>query len=289
MRVLITGVAGFIGSHLADRLLAEGHQVAGVDNFLTGDRKNVHPDVDFYEGDIAGYGGGLFPTIGEYDLIVHCAASYNDPNKWHRDTQTNVQGTINCLIKARQWDARLIYFQTALPPISSYAISKTAGMQYIEQSDVPHVIFRLANIYGPRNLSGPIPTFYKRLRAGEPCTIVNTTRDMVFIDDLIDGVVSVIDNTRAEGKFDMCSGEHRDIWDLYYAVNAALGYPGERSPRMVAPAADDVSKMELDPRPALERLWWKATTGIVAGVERAVEWYDANGVLETYTHLKLKG
>jgi UDP-glucose 4-epimerase len=288
MRVLITGVAGFIGSHLADRLLADGHQVAGVDNFLTGDLRNVHPDVDFYEGDIGGAGLGNFPARSHgFDLYVHCAASYNDPNKWHRDTQTNVQGTINTLIRAKKDGARLIYFQTALPPISSYAISKTAGMQYIEQSDVPHVIFRLANIYGPRNLSGPIPTFYKRLSAGEPCTIVETTRDMVFIDDLVDGVMAAVDNDRA-GKFDMCSGQHRAIAELYSAVRDAIGLPGDDA-EIVPPADDDVAKMELSKWDAHVLLGWDATTDLTSGVEKAVDWYRDNGVLDTYTHLRLKG
>ncbi len=93
---------------------------------------------------------------------MHCAASYSNPNFWHRDTQTNVLGTINATIAAKHHGARLIYFQTALPPISSYAISKIAGEQYIGLSDVEATVFRLANIYGPRNLSGPLPAFWKR-------------------------------------------------------------------------------------------------------------------------------
>lgn len=296
MRVLITGVAGFIGSHLADELLARGHEVSGVDNFETGNLKNVNDGVDFFEGDIAGYGGGMFPTQKTFDLIVHCAASYSDPNKWHRDTKTNVEGTINCLIKARKWGARLIYFQTALPPISSYAISKIAGEQYITMSGVRHVIFRLANIYGPRNLSGPIPTFFKRLSAGEPCTIVNTTRDMVYVDDLIRGVLAAIDNDGINGKYDMCSGRHRPITELFSAVAYAMfgdEKPWEHgrgsAPTGVQPAEDDVSKMELDPGPAALDLNWTATADLHDGVDDAVTWYRDNGVAETYTHLNLKG
>jgi UDP-glucose 4-epimerase len=296
MRVLITGAAGFIGSHLADRLLASGHSVAGVDNLLTGDRRNVHPDVNFYEGDIAGYGGGLFPTVGSYDLIVHCAASYSDPLKWHRDTQTNVQGTINCLVKAREWGAKLVYFQTALPPVSSYAISKVAGQQYIQQSDVKHLIFRLANVYGPRNLSGPIPTFYKRLVQRIPCTIVDTTREMVFVNDLVNCVMAALEQN-LEGVYDVTSGQPVTILDQYKAVRrelmgdfAAAHYleqfdsETDNDPPVIPPADDDV-QTKVDPAKGVPG--WQATTPLRDGVRAAVDWYRRNPITDTYTHLKI--
>ena len=88
---------------------------------------------------------------------------------------------------ARHHDARIIYFQTVLPPISSYAISKIAAEHYLRLSGVPLTVFRLAAVYGPRNLSGAIPTFYRQVAAGEPCTVVeDATRDFVFIDDLVE-------------------------------------------------------------------------------------------------------
>jgi UDP-glucose 4-epimerase len=287
VRVLITGVAGFIGSHLADELVAAGHRVYGVDNLETGFLQNVHEDVEIVVGDIAGYPRGELFSHRSFDLVIHCAASYSDPNKWHRDVKTNTLGTINATLAAMKNDCRLIYFQTALPPISSYAISKIAGEQYIVQSGVKHVIFRLANIYGPRNLSGPIPTFFKRLSVGEPCTIVNTTRDMVFIDDLVRGVLKVIERPAINGKFDMCSGRHHHIGDLYAAVADAMNTEGVNTD--VEPAEDDVAKMELDYAPAALTFEWVTTTDLASGVDDAVTWYRDNGVAETYTHLKLKG
>lgn len=288
MRVLITGAAGFIGSHLADELLARGARVYGVDNLLTGSLNNVHEDVEMRVADITSYPRGELFNEKRFDLIIHCAASYSDPLKWHRDTQTNVTGTINAIIAAQKNNCRLIYFQTALPPISSYAISKIAGEHYIAQSGVPHVIFRLANIYGPRNLSGPIPTFFKRLSAGEPCTVVDTRRDMVFVDDLVKGVLAVIDKPEINGRYDMCSARHRPILDLYWAVRNAGEFDGDL-PDVVAPAEDDVSKMELNQIPAWRDFNWSATTDLASGADDAVTWYRDNGVAETYTHLKLKG
>lgn len=282
MRVLVTGAAGFIGSHLCEALLARGDTVGGIDNYTTG-----HNDSDgIVYGDITAR-----PVLYELandlqpELIVHCAASYSDPLLWHRDIDTNTSGTVNVINAARYHDARLVYFQTSLPPISSYAISKIAGQQYIELSGVPHLIFRLANIYGPRNLSGPIPTFYKRLTAGEPGTVVDTFRDMVYIGDLVRGVLRALD-LEAEGVFDMCSGTEHPISDLYYAVADALGIVEEPTRRTAG--SDDVKSMRLDPARASGELDWHPTVPLTTGVREAVAWYSDHGVTNTYTHLRLR-
>lgn len=286
MRVLITGAAGFIGSHLADRFTADGHVVVGVDNLLTGRVENVGA-WETLEEDIINR-PALYRYANKFrpDLVVHCAASYSDPNLWHRDVDTNVAGCINAAAVAKHHGARLVYFQTALPPISSYAISKIAGEQYIRLSGVPALVFRLANIYGPRNISGPIPTFYKRLSAGEPCTVVDTQRDTVYVADLVDLVTRTVASSTV-GKFDVCSGSHYPIRRYYNAVLDAMDVPRplvlDERPR----ADDDVAQMELDPEPAAETFGWRARTRLEDGIARAVEWYEANGVTATHTHLKL--
>lgn len=284
MRVLITGAAGFIGSHLADRLTAEGHEIVGVDNLSTGSEDNFVGDLRI--ADIVDR-AAFYAIANECapELVIHCAASYNDPNLWHRDTDTNTAGTINAVLAARHHGARLIYFQTALPPISSYAISKIAGEHYIRlAADVPSLIFRLANIYGSRNVSGPIPTFFKRLTAGDPCTVTETRRDTVYIADLIDLVTRAIylDTT---GKFDVCSGESYPIRRYYDAVAAALGVTVE--PDMIPRPADDVADMDLSPDAAATELGWRAKTPLETGVAKAVAWYTEHGVGTTYTHLQL--
>ena len=214
MKVLITGGAGFIGSHLADRLLAEGHQVLAIDNFATGRRDNLatHPHVTLVEGTIADQ-ALVEKTFGSFgpEVVVHAAASYKNPDNWVEDVRTNVLGTV-LVVKASQTAKvkRLIYFQTALcyglhpleQPItlnhpirslgSSYAISKTGGEQYMDLGGLDYISFRLANAYGPRNLSGPLPTFYQRLTTGKPCFVMDTRRDFVYISDLVDCVMKAI-------------------------------------------------------------------------------------------------
>lgn len=280
MRVLITGIAGFIGSHLAERLSDEGHQVGGVDNFTTGRLSNwpnaVECDITRRRS-LYDYGNRFGP-----ELVIHCGASYRDPTRWHRDVEVNVAGTINVCNLARYHRARIVYFQTALPPISSYAISKIAGEHYIRLHDRDALIFRLANIYGPRNFSGPIPAFYKRLSAGERCTVVQTGRDMVYVDDLVACVLQAL-GEQASGTYDVCSGELTPILSLYRQV--ARHFPGTYEPKRMMPGPDDVPTI-LSVNARLPG--WRPAVELEEGIAEAISWYAGNGVGDTYTHLQLK-
>ena len=279
MRVLISGICGFIGSHLAEVFEASGHEVHGVDNLETGSLNNW-PGV--MELDIRDR-GALYSiaNVVKPELVVHCAASYKDPQKWHRDVDTNVTGTINAVLAAKYHKAKLVYFQTALPPVSSYAISKIAGEQYIRQSGVPHLIFRLANVYGPRNLSGPVPAFYKRLSVGEPCTVVQTTREMIYIADLLACVAEALERG-LRGTYDVCSGVVTPIAGLYGEV--ASHFDKVPLAEFVPPSPDDV-QTQL----SVERCipGWRPGISLEDGIAAAVDWYDEHGVAEAFTHLKI--
>lgn len=277
MRILITGAGGFIGSHLMDTY----PDARGFDNFLTGRRENnarverldllERPELYDWVDDV------------EPEVVIHCAASYSDPNLWHRDTDTNVAGCINAAAIATHHKAHLVYFQTILPPVSSYAISKIAGEQYLRLSGVPLTVLRLGNIYGPRNLSGPVPVFYKRITEGKPCVVVDTTRDMVFIDDLVRCVRTVVDN-RIEGTYDVCSGWQYPIMDLYQAVAAELEH--EEVPPLIPPDPDDVQgTISLDN--ALPSWKWEARLPLQEGIARTVASYRQGTIGATYTHLKV--
>jgi UDP-glucose 4-epimerase len=322
MKILITGGAGFIGSHLADRLITGGHEVRGIDNFSTGRQENW-PGC---EGGDIGQKYAL-DRFEPHDLIIHCAASYDDRLKWHRDTSTNVNGAINVAIAAREWDARVVYFQTALiygnnpytngmtrwwtdsqgvehdrqelsswplpieqetKPENSYAISKYAGGQYLRHADIPLLEFRLANIYGPRNLSGPVPTFYKRISEGERCMVSGTRRDFVYIDDLVDLVTQAIDQ-ESTGTYHVSTGRDYPIAQAYDAVVGAMDAYAHPEPEFVQPGADDAPTIILDPVETQRDFSWVATTDLDEGVEKAVEWYREHGVEQTFTHLAQKG
>ena len=308
MNILITGGAGFIGSHVAERLLARGDRVLVIDNFATGRRDNLppHRQLTVVEGTIADTAlvDRLCAEFGP-ELIVHAAASYKNPDDWAEDARTNVVGTANVVLAARRHRVRrLIYFQTSLcyglkpleqpitlahpikPEGTSYAISKTAGEQYVMLSGLEWLSFRLANAYGPRNISGPLPTFYQRLTGHKPCFVMDTRRDFIFIDDLVDVVMKAIDGAGASGVYHISSGSDFAIKELYDATIKALGITPERDVEVRPRNPDDVYTILLDPSKTNRDFKWQASTPLETGVAAAIEWYRKHGLQETYTHLK---
>ncbi len=306
MKVLITGGGGFIGSNLADRLLDEGNEVLAIDTFATSRRDNLaeREGLTMVEGSIVDADAvrGAFDQI-KPDVVVHAAASYKDPDAWVEDTQTNALGTVNVVEAAKEADVeRLLYFQTALcygttpieqpitlehpiRPDSSYAISKTAGEQYIQMSGIDFVSLRLANVYGPRNLSGPPPTFFQRLSEDKPVFVMDTRRDFVYVDDLIEVVVKALGGT-GSGHYHVSSGADVSIKEMFDAVTDAMEVELDEEVEVKPRPPEDAASILLDPSRTEKDFSWKAEVPLKEGVARAVEWYRENGVGETYTHLK---
>jgi UDP-glucose 4-epimerase len=308
MKVLVTGGAGFIGSHLAEGLLRRGDNVLVIDNYSTGRRDNLtpNPGLSVVEGTIADT-GLVTETFHGFrpDVVVHAAASYKDPDNWAEDARTNVLGTVNVVKAAKQLNIRrLIYFQTSLcyglhpmeqpitlkhpirPEGSSYAFSKTAGEQYIQLGGIDYISFRLANAYGPRNISGPLPTFYSRLTAGKPCFVADTRRDFIFVDDLIDIVMMAIDGTGRRGPYHVSSGSDYSIKELFDATIKALGMTLKEPVEMRPRNPDDVYTILLDPSETSRDFGWKTRTLLEPGIAQAIAWYKRYGISQTFTHLK---
>src|SRR4051794_7996267 len=239
MKIFVTGVCGQVGSHVTELLLARGDHVLGIDNLATGRREHLadHPNLRVTIGSIADR-DLVNRLVGDFhpDAVVHTAASYKDPEDWYEDTMTNCVGCANVVQAARrQKVGRFIYFQTSLcyglkpqhqpirldhpknPANSSYAISKTAAEDYIEISGLDYVTFRLANVIGPRNVSGPLPIFFQRLRDGKRCFVTRARRDFVFVKDLARTVLSALDGT-GHGTYHFSSGTDIAIQELYDAV-----------------------------------------------------------------------
>ena len=189
MNILITGGLGQIGSLISEMLLNRGDKVCVVDNLDTGriEHLNEHKNLKVFIESISNR-DKLNDIFKDFipEVVVHTAASYKDPNDWYSDTLTNCVGGANIASLSKIYGIkRIIYYQTALcyglkpnqnpitlnhlrnPAGSSYAISKTANEFYIEHSGIDYVTFRLANVIGPRNVAGPLPIFYKRLKEGK--------------------------------------------------------------------------------------------------------------------------
>lgn len=282
MRILITGAAGFIGSHLGEKLIGSSthHDVFGFDNFLTGSRKNFPEaaEIDIVDrGRLYDFANHIKP-----ELIIHCAASYSDPDLWHRDTDTNIAGAINIANVARYHKAHLLYFQTILPPVSSYAISKIAAEQYLSIAGIPLTVFRLGNVYGPRNRSGPVPVFYRRITEGKPCVVVDTTRDFFHISDLVRAVMMVIEQ-RLVGSFDVCSGKQVAIMDMFTAIARELNH--DEVPPLIPPAPDDVQgEVSVDRGVP----GWRAEVALDEGIKETIAYYHEGDLGDTYTHLRIE-
>lgn len=312
MKVFITGGAGFIGSHLADRLIARGDEVMVIDNYATGRRDNLtpHARLAVVEGTIADETlvNRLFDEF-KPEKVVHAAASYKDPENWQEDALTNVLGSAIIAKACKRLNVqRLIYFQTALcyglkpieqpitlkhpffsgsyPGGSSYAISKTGGEQYMELTGLDFISFRLANAYGPRNLSGPLPTFFHRLTNNKPCFVMDTRRDFIYVQDLVDVVMKALDGKGSRGYYHISSGSDYSIKELFDATIKALGIKLDKEVEVRPRGEDDVYTILIDPAETNKDFDWKITTPLETGVKAAIDWYKSHGITQTFTHLK---
>jgi UDP-glucose 4-epimerase len=305
-KIFVTGGLGQIGSHVTEMLLERGDQVIAIDNLATGRREHLkdHPNLKVVIDSIANK-PVVDKLIGDFkpDAIVHTAASYKDPNDWYNDTLTNCVGGSNVIHAAKDNDVkRFVYFQTALcygvkplqqpirldhpklPANSSYAITKTANEDFLEISGVDYVTFRLANVVGPRNVSGPLPIFFQRLRDEKKCFCTKARRDFVFVKDLARYTVKAIDGT-GHGAYHFSSGTDIAITELYDAVVKAMRLPEYPEAELRELGPDDAPSILLDPSRTIQDFGPIEFTPLHETVAAAVAYYSEFGVHGEYTHL----
>lgn len=307
MKAFITGGCGQVGSHIAEILLSRGDEVVSIDNFATGRPEHLsdHSNLTQIEGSIADK-ELVDKIVGDFrpDVIVHTAASYKDPSDWYNDTMTNCVGGANLVSAAKEFKVgRFIYFQTALcygvkpaeqpvtlsHPInadnSSYSISKTVTEEYLRLSGIDYVTFRLANVIGPRNVSGPLPIFYERLSQGKGCFVTKSRRDFVFVGDLAQYAVKAADG-KGNGTYHFSSGTDVAIIELYDAVVKAMKLNDYPEPEVREIGEDDAESILLDPSRTFADFGDIEFTPLEETVRRGVEYFKEFGVHGGYTHLK---
>jgi UDP-glucose 4-epimerase len=304
MRVLVTGGAGFIGSHLTDAFLARGDDVAVVDDLSHGRGGRLDPRAATHKLSITEV-GPLTALVERTrpELICHLAAQIDvrvSVAAPADDAQANVVGTVNVLEAARAADARVLFCSTGgalygrdapipsledvLPlPESPYGIAKYCAEQYVglynRLHGTRHTILRLANVYGPRQdpagESGVIPIFCARVLAGERPVIYGDgtqTRDYVYVGDAVAAFLAAADQGRP-GIWNFGTGVESSVLDLARLIGEAAGRPVD--PQFAPARTGELQRSALAVERAERDLGWKAAVSLAEGVQRVYRWIES--------------
>jgi UDP-glucose 4-epimerase len=302
VKVLVTGGAGFIGSHVADRFIREGHKVTIVDNLSTGSEINVNPKAKFFKVDIR---SAVIDKIFEKtkpDILCHYAAqidvrkSTDDPIL---DAQVNIIGTLNLLSSCVRHKVKKVIFastggaiygeQDYFPadekhpanPLSPYGVTKLTIEKYLlffrETHGIDYVSLRYANVYGPRQNSlgeaGVVAIFSRKLLAGEQAVINGDgkqTRDFVFVDDVVESNVLALSYPKSE-ILNIGTGVETDINVLFGMLRKKTE---SKQKEIHAPAkAGEQQRSVLDSSKAKKLLGWKPRFSLDLGLTRTVEYF----------------
>jgi nucleoside-diphosphate-sugar epimerase len=304
---LVTGGAGFIGSHLAEELVRRRHRVRVVDSLVTGKRSNLDhiPDVEFLEGDLGDLDVARAAVDG-CEYVLHQAAipsvprSVQDPITSNR---ANVDATLNTLVAARDAGVRRLVFAGSssaygdtpvLPkhegmptnPLSPYALQKVVGEQYLQMFTrlygLETVSIRYFNVFGPRQdpsspYSGVISVFAAALVENRSPKIYGDgeqTRDFTYVANVVDGVLRACEAPKASGQvINVATGGRISLNKLFYAMRDVVG--GSVEPTYDEPRQADVRDSQADIRKAKEILDYEPTVAFEEGLSRTIEWYRA--------------
>jgi UDP-glucose 4-epimerase len=302
VKVLVTGGAGFIGSHVCDALLGAGHQVLALDNLSSGRRENLPAAATLAVLDICSTDAAALIRRERPGAIFHLAAqmdvrrSVEDPGF---DAESNILGFVNVLEAARTAGTGKVVFsstggaiygeQDTFPapethptrPVSPYGVSKAAGELYLgyyrAQYGLRSVALRYANVYGPRQNphgeAGVVAIFSERLVRGTPCTIFGTgrqTRDFVYGLDVARANLLALE-TDVEGPVNIGSGSETDVNRLYALLAQAAGV--DLPARHAEAKPGEQLRSCVDPQLAAQVLRWTPSVALPEGLVRTVAWF----------------
>jgi len=302
MRILVTGGAGFIASHLSDRLVSLGQQVSIVDDLSTGKRENVPEAATFYEIDIRDEALDRVFEEESPDVVIHHAAHANvaesvrDPRY---DADVNIGGSLNLLeCCVRHGVERVVYASTGgalygeacylpadeahpIDPVSPYGVSKHAVEQYLysyrQNHGLDYVVLRYPNVYGPRQdphgEAGVVAIFSLQLLSGEQPVIFgdgSKTRDYCYVTDIVDANILAL-NSPGGAVYNLGRGIEVTDLEVFQTVQEAVG--SNATPRFVPVRPGEVEHIALDASKAERELGWRWKVDLIEGVAKAVEFY----------------
>jgi UDP-glucose 4-epimerase len=302
MKILVTGGAGFIGSHLVDRLVQEGHEVAVVDNLSSGKRRNVNREAQFYKIDIQSSRLEQVFRRERPALVMHLAAQINVRKSVEApvfDAQVNILGTLNVLEQAVQHGTRKIIFsssggaiygeQEVFPapethptrPMSPYGIAKLSAEHYLAYyqmiSGIQFVSLRYSNVYGPRQdpegEAGVVAIFCQKMLGGEQ-PIINgngrQTRDFVYVEDVVEANLVAI-GKEVQGVYNVGTGQETTVNDLFRAL-ADLTASGWKELHGPAKKGEQTRSV-VDPARYRQEWGWDPRVPLQEGLRRTVDYF----------------
>ncbi|PIR60151.1 MAG: UDP-glucose 4-epimerase [Candidatus Pacebacteria bacterium CG10_big_fil_rev_8_21_14_0_10_44_54] len=308
MKILVTGGAGFIGSHVVDRYCAMGHEVVVFDNLSSGRAEFVNPKAKLVTVDVTDR-AEVQKIIAQVqpEMINHHAAHIQVGNSVKQpqfDAENNILGLLNIMEAARQIPIKkmimastggAMYGNKPTPfteemredPLSPYGVSKRSGELYLnyyyEQYAIPYVVLRYANVYGPRQNphgeSGVIAIFSELLASGKTAVINGDgthTRDYVYVDDVVEANALALE-TNQVGAFNIGTTTEISANQVYKAVATSFGVTAQAQYGPERPGEQITSS--LDTTKAKEKLGWYPNVAFAEGVERVVEWYKSSNSL----------
>jgi UDP-glucose 4-epimerase len=302
MKVLVTGGAGFIGSHLVDRLVQEGHEVVVVDNLVTGKRRNINRAARFYKSDIQSWRLERVFRNERPNVVMHLAAqmdvrkSVEDPMF---DAQVNVLGTLNVLQQSVKHGVRKVIFSSSggaiygeqeiypapeshvTRPLSPYGLSKLCGEQYLSYyqriSGLQAVSLRYANVYGPRQdpegEAGVVAIFIQKMLNNEQAVINGNgrqTRDFVFVEDVVEANLAVM-GQETQGTYNVGTGMETSINDLFRIL---IQHTGSTCKEVHGPAKKgEQARSVIDNTKLRHELSWEPKADLSGGLKKTVEYF----------------
>lgn len=304
---LVTGGAGFIGSHLTEELVRRGHRVRVADSLVTGRRANLDhiSGVEFLEGDLADLTFARTSVDG-CEFVLHQAAIPSVPRSVQdpiTSNTANVDATLNVLVAARDAGVKRVVFAASssaygdtptLPkheemptnPLSPYALQKVVGEQYLRMFTrlygLETVSIRYFNVFGPRQdpsspYSGVISVFATALLDNRSPRIYGDgkqTRDFTYVANVVDGVLRACEAPKANGEIiNVATGGRISLNDLFYAMRDVVG--GSLEPTYAEPRKGDVRDSQADIRKAKALLGYEPVVSFEEGISRTIEWYRA--------------